>query len=167
MLRKAKGTSGVANPYVGLRERALAAVQEGLAPPGPAHPNVWGVVIDLPTKTRDGYTIVALGDGTTNLHMSNGRTVTASDDEASVAAAEQLLVVLEQDVQHQLAADTGKMPRPDQARYHVLGKDSLRGMDVPRNLVWGEEEGGGSIVAATQDLLRCLRRVSGAEAPPD
>lgn len=163
MLRKAKPSSGIPNPYEGLRARALAAVEEGLAPPGPEHPNVWGVVIDLPTKDQTGFTIVALGDGTTNLHMSSGRTVTASDDEAAVAAAEVLLGVLEGHV-HQLAPETGKMPRPDRARYHVLGEDGLRGMDVPRDQVWGEKEGGGKVVAATQDLLRALRRLS-ADAP--
>lgn len=170
MLRKAKPTakdsSGVANPYLGLRARALASVEEGMEPPGPAHPNVWGVVIDLPTKDRTGYTIVALADGTTNLHGSGGQTVTASHDDDARAAAEALLVTLEQDVLHQLAPDTGKMPRADQARFHVLGQDGLRGMDVPRDMVWGEKEGGGTIVAATQDLMRCLRRLA-APAPPD
>ena len=88
MLRRTKPTGdGIPNPYEGLRARALAAVEEGLGHPGPEHPNVWGVVIDLPTKGRTGFTIVALGDGTTNLHMSSGRTVTASTDDAAVTAA--------------------------------------------------------------------------------
>ena len=160
MLRKAKTSGGAPNPYAGLRARALAAVEEGLAPPGPDHPNVWGVVVDLSTKDRTGYTIVALGDGTTNLHLSGGRTVTASDDEASVRAAEVLLTTIEREALDQLAPESGKLPRPDQARYHVLHPDGLRGMDVPRDQVWGEKEGGGPVVAATQDLLRALRRLS-------
>lgn len=163
MLRKAKPGDGIPNPYEGLRARALAAIEEGLAPPGPDHPHVWGVVIDLPTKDRTGYTVVALGDGTTNLHMSGGRTVTASHDEAAVAAARVLLVTIEQEALHQLVEETGKLPRPDRARYHVLAPEGLRGMDVPRDQVWGEKEGGGKVVAATQDLLRALRRLSTAE----
>ena len=75
MLRKAKSTDGIPNPYEGLRAQALASVEEGLAAPGPDHPHVWGVVIDLPTKGGHWYTVVALGDGTTDLHMSGGRTV--------------------------------------------------------------------------------------------
>lgn len=172
MLRRNKAattpSSGVANPYEGLRARALAAVEEGLAPPDPAHPSIWGVVIDLPVKkSTSGYTIVALGDGTTNLHGSTGQTVTGSDDEASRAAAEALLVVLEHETPGRLAPDKGKQPRPDQARFHVLGADGLQAMDVPRDQVWGEEEGGGAIVSATQDLIRCLRRLASPEAPAD
>ncbi|WP_426573566.1 hypothetical protein [Aquihabitans sp. McL0605] len=159
-----KGSGTGANPYVDRRARALASVEAGLTPPGPAHPTVWGVVIDLPTGDRQGFTLVALGDGTTLMHASGGQTIDASTDDAATAVAERLLAVIEREWLDHLADDDGSLPRPDQARYHVLQQEGVRGLDVPRDMVWGHKEGGGDLVAATQRLIEAIRNVE--PAPP-
>src|SRR3954453_20298545 len=108
--RKKKQSPGGGDVYEGLRAQALGAVASGLAAPGAEHPQVWGVVIDIP-KGADWATIVALGDGTTSMYTSSGGGVIgAGEHEVVRKANEQLLTVIEREALRALAPDPGSKP---------------------------------------------------------
>src|SRR5262245_60819931 len=71
--RREQGSPGQAGEeiYRQLRSQALDAVGAGLAPPPPEHPDVSGVVVDVPAEGGHA-TVVALTDGTTSLYTSTG-----------------------------------------------------------------------------------------------
>jgi hypothetical protein len=57
--------------YSDLRARALQAATTSVIPHHNGHPDVYGLVVDIPA--RGGYaTVVALGDNTTSLYTSAG-----------------------------------------------------------------------------------------------
>lgn len=142
---------------------ALGAVDAGLAPPGSDHPNVFGVVVDIPSS--GGWaTVVALGDGTTSMYTSvGGGTIGAGEHELVRAANTQLLQVIEHELLAHLDDDPGTHPPPGHVRFHVLGADGLRGVDLPEAVFWGEREGGGNLVNATQYLIHTIRTVEPGE----
>lgn len=157
------GSEGEGNPYEGLRRMALDAVAAGLTAPGPDHPHVWGVVIDIPSGPA-WATVVALGDGTTSMYTSvGGGTIGAGEHESVRAANAQLLRVVEHEVLEHLSPDPGTHPSPGDVRVHVLGADGLSGIDLPEPAFWGEQEVGGHLVAAAQALISAIRT---AEARP-
>ncbi len=158
--RRPKGPSGNPDAYEGLRALALGAVADGLAPPGPEHPHVWGVVVDVPSG-GDWATIVALGDGTTSMYTSTGGgTIGAGEHDVVRAANRQLLEVVERDWLPHLDPSPGSHPAPGYVRFHVLGADDLRGIDVAEAIFWGSQPGGGSLVPATQQLIHVISQVS-------
>src|SRR6478672_7058058 len=73
--------------FTGLRAMALQATESGALPAPPAdHPDVCGVVVDIPAS--GGYaTLVALTDNTTSLYTSTGGGTIGAGEHAAVAAA--------------------------------------------------------------------------------
>lgn len=139
---------------------ALSAVAAGLAPPAPQHPHVYGVVIDIP-HDDEWATIVALGDSTTSMYTSvGGGTIGAGAHEVVRRANEQLLEVVEHEVLAHLGPDPGTHPPPGYVRFHVLGADSLDGIDVPEEAFWGAPGTGGNLVDAAQHLITAMRTVA-------
>jgi hypothetical protein len=81
-----RGTSPDA-VYRDLRSMALEAVERGaLAPPFADHPDVAGVIVDVPA-TGGSATIVALADDTTSLYTSTGGGTIGAGEHATVATA--------------------------------------------------------------------------------
>jgi hypothetical protein len=157
VLRRRKPASGKGpNPYEDLRRAALGAVAAGLEAPGPDHPHVWGVVIDVPSD-GEWATVVALADGSTSMYTSvGGGVIGAGEHEAVRKANHQLLAVIEHEVLEHLDPDPGTHPAPGYVRYHVLGADGLTGIDVPAETFWGARGGGGNLVEAAQYLIHTI-----------
>ena len=71
---------------------ALDAVTRGLASTSPEHPDVAGLVADIPAE--GGFvTIVGLADGTSRMYTSIGGGVIGAGAHAAVAAANEVLLV--------------------------------------------------------------------------
>jgi len=84
--RDRDGQPADANPYESLRDLALHAVENGLPPPGDDHPDVSGVVVDIPSGAAFA-TVVALTDNTTSMYTSTGGGTIGAGEHADVAAA--------------------------------------------------------------------------------
>jgi hypothetical protein len=77
--------------YDGLRTAALAVTQATVGRTPPDHPDVLGVVVDIP---RQGgiASIVAMADGTTSMYTSTGGGTIGAGSHRSVAAATHALL---------------------------------------------------------------------------
>jgi hypothetical protein len=145
----------------GLRQMALEAAVSGAVSPGPEHPDVAGVVIDVPAE--GGFvTLVALADGSTSMYTSTGGGVIGAGGHAPVAAANRQLLMA---AQHQLSTivspDDGSRPTAGFVRFHVLTPPVLRAGDVSARAFWGEESHElAPLIAAAQALIAAIREVS-------
>lgn len=118
---------------------ALDSVARGLASPSLGHPEVSGIVVDVPA--RGGFaTVVALTDGTTSMYTSTGGGTIGAGAHAEVAAATQRLLVEAQRNLGQFASkDDHGLPPAGFVRLHVLTPSVGRSIDVPENAFWGRE----------------------------
>jgi len=84
---------------------ALGAVAKGLQSPGEDHPDVSGLVVDIPAE--GGFaTVVALTDDTTSMYMSTGGGTIGAGGHQNVASTTQALLTA---AQGQLGAFTRPM----------------------------------------------------------
>ena len=147
--------------YRSLRAMALGAVDQGLPAPPAEHPDVAGLVVDIPSE--GGYaTIVALTDDTTSLYTSTGGGTIGAGNHPQVAALTHVLLAI---VQAHLAAfpdppDDG-LPSEGSVRFHVVRPDGGGGADVPVDCFWGQREHDlMPVIAAMQDILTALHQVT-------
>jgi hypothetical protein len=160
MLRRRKDDRGSPkdNPYKGLRRMALAAVENGLAPPTSDHPDVSGVVVDIPAQ--GGYaSVVALTDNTTSMYTSTGGGTIGAGEHAAVASiAQQLLVIVQAHLGSFKQRDDGSLPPTATVRFHVLTPSGNRRDDVPEDCFWGRAPHElMPVIAATQELITAIR----------
>jgi hypothetical protein len=141
---------------------ALAAVDRGvLPPPAPAHPNVSGVIVDIPSEGGSA-TLVALTDNTTSLYTSTGGGTIGAGEHAMVASATQaLLESVERHLDLFVVGDDRAMPPAGSVRFHVLGVAEQRTRDVPEDSFWGRAEHPlMPVIAATQQVISSMREVA-------
>jgi hypothetical protein len=152
--------------YDDLRRRALQAVESGVLPAPPAeHPNVSGVVIDVPAS--GGFaTFVALTDNTTSLYTSTGGGTIGAGEHSEVAAATHaLLTSVQQHINSFTNEDDASFPPGGAVRFHVLAASGARMSDVPEDAFWGRVDHPlMPVIAATQDLISSIQRVAPTSA---
>jgi hypothetical protein len=124
--------------YSDLRERALGSVDSGVLPaPSQEHPDVSGVVVDIPSSGGTA-TLVALTDNTTSLYTSTGGGTIGAGEHAAVAVATQaLLAAAQQHLNAFTELDDGALPASGSIRFHLLSPSGPRAVDVPEDAFWG------------------------------
>lgn len=140
---------------------ALEAVANGLEPPPADHPDVSGVVVDIPGS--GGFAaLVALTDGTTSMYTSAGGGVIGAGQHADVAAAtRRLLSVVQEHLGGFPDPDDKGLPPPGEVRFHVLTPSGDRHRDVPEDAFWGEVEHAlAPVIGAAQDVLTAVRQAA-------
>jgi hypothetical protein len=158
--RKAEAGPPPQDVYAGLRWTALSSGRNGSILRRDAHPDVYGLVADMP-KPAGWTTVVALGDDTTSMYTSTGGGMTGTGGHAAVAAATQQLLAT---VQAHLAAfgtaDDGAYPPYGTVRFHLLTGAAGRYADVPDEAFWGQAADPlKPVIAAMQDVLASLREL--------
>jgi hypothetical protein len=160
--RKTKtGSDPTADVYVALRGNALASVTNGLALPSEDHPDVSGVVVDIPAE--GGFaTVVALTDNTTSMYTSTGGgTIGAGEHEKVASATERLLSVAQAHRASFSRHGDLDLPPPGFVRFHILSPSGSRGEDVPEDSYWGRAPHElMPVIAATQDVVTAMRGAS-------
>ena len=146
--------------YDDLRQVALGAVEAGLEPPPWEHPDVSGVVVDVPSD-GEWMTLAALTDGTTSMYTSPGGGLLGAGTIADVAAAtERLLVAAQEQLDRFSEPDDGSHPDAGLVRFHLLRPDGRVRADVPEDAFWGRAEHPlMPVIAAVQQLVSELSRV--------
>lgn len=140
---------------------ALGAVARGLPSPHHDHPEVSGIVIDVPST--DGFaTIVALTDNTTSMYTSTGGGTIGAGEHAEVADATRLLLV---EVQQHLglihSRDDPGFPDAGFVRFHILAPSMGRFVDVPDAAFWGREDHDlMPVIARAQNVITAMSAVS-------
>jgi len=140
---------------------ALRATESAALPAAPAqHPDVLGVVVDIPASAGTA-TLVALTDNTTSLYTSTGGGTIGAGEHAAVATATHALLA---SVQEHLAAfiepDDGELPASGAVRFHVLLESDRRMIDVPEDAFWGRDTHPlVPVIAATQNVISSLQQV--------
>lgn len=156
-----KPSPSLEETYRGIRTMALEAGARGLAAPSPDHPDVSGVVVDIPAE--GGFaTVVALSDNTTSMYTSTGGGTIGAGEHAEVASATQRLLV---EVQRNLglfsAQDDHELPPLGFVRFHVLNPSTGMQADLPEGAFWGKE--GHElmpVITLVQDVISAIRAVS-------
>lgn len=149
--------------YARLRAMALDAVDLGMEAP-PEHPEVAGVVIDVPMG-EDWVTIVAMGEGTTSMYTSTGGgTIGGGQHEAVRAASLVLLQMLNANVKVFPESDTTGHPPADRVRFFVLTPSGRRVADVYGDVFWGRKQDPSTPLAmAAQAVIGAI----GQASPPN
>ena len=150
-----------ANPYDGLRAMALNSVSSGLALPSSDHPDVSGVVVDVPAQ--GGFaTFVALTDNTTSLYTSTGGgTIGAGEHRPVAEANHRLLTVVEAHLGSFTRKDDGLFPATGSVRLHVLTPSGNRDHDVSEDSFWGRAPSPlMPVIAAVQELITAISSAS-------
>jgi hypothetical protein len=153
------------NAYAGLRAMALGAVGGSLYPPSDDHPNVSGVVVDVPAQ--GGYaTFVALADNTTSMYTSvGGGTIGAGEQQNVAQATQQLLGVVEAHLSFFVEPDDQSLPSGGFVRFHLLSPTGPRRVDIVEDAFWGRVQNPlMPVIAATQQVIAAIRSVSPGSA---
>ena len=164
MIRRRKQPEGDGGPldvYTGLRTQALDAA--GTQSPAPSHPDVLGVVIDIPLDDSH-LTVMTLADGTTSMYTSTGGGTIGAGAHASVVSAS--TVLLDQ-LQSDLVLFPGdkrtNLPEPGMVQITVLTPKGRQRANLPEPAFWGEEPSTlQPLISAMQDLITAIRT---AETP--
>lgn len=170
MLRRRKRRDEPSAPsddaiYFALRDMVIDAVANGLEPPSPEHehPDVYGLVVDIPAE--GGYvTVAALADDTTSMYTSVGGGIIGSGATDSVAHANhRLLAEVQGRLDRFAEGDDGGLPGPGIVRLHVLTAGDRLGADVPEDAFWGAEAHELTpVIAAVQDMVTAMREATPA-----
>ena len=137
---------------------ALGAPNQGLPAPSVDHPDVSGLVVDIPAQ--GGFaTVIAMTDNTTSMYTSTGGGTIGAGEHAAVAAATQRLL---DEVQRNLglfeAHDDADLPAAGFVRLHVLAPSVGRHADVPEDAFWGRADHELTpVIAAVQDVVSAIR----------
>lgn len=151
------GGPEAAGPYEGLRMMALSAVANGLQSPTNDHPDVSGLVVDIPAQ--GGFaTVVALTDNTTSMYTSVGGGTIGAGGHANVASATQaLLAAAQAQVRAFTKPDDPDLPPAGQVRFHLLSPAGCRFEDVPEESFWGRAPHElMPVIAATQAVISAI-----------
>jgi len=149
------------NPYDGLRDLALRAVENGLPAPAADHPDVSGVVVDIPSQNAFA-TVVGLTDNTTSMYTSTGGGTIGAGEHAEVATAtHELLRTIQAHLDSFAAVGDSALPPAGTVRFHVLTPTGTRQVDVPEDAFWGRAPHAlAPVIGATQELISAMRTVS-------
>jgi hypothetical protein len=147
--------------YGDLRSMALRAADDGVLPAPPReHPDVSGVVVDVPSS--GGFaTLVALTDNATSLYTSTGGGTIGAGGHAVVAIATQaLLAAAQQHLNAFTNPDDGALPDRGSVRFHLLSPSGCRTVDVPEDAFWGRVEYPlMPLIAAAQDVISSMQQI--------
>lgn len=157
---RGEGSSSPDEVYRNLRSLAIAAATELPAPP-PEHPDVSGVVVDIP---RDGgfITFVALTDDTTSMYTSSGGGTIGGGVHPDVAAATHaLLARLQADLELFPPDDTDADPTDRYVQVTVLTPSGRRRAAIPNPAFWGEEPSGVlPLIVAIHGVISAVRTIT-------
>ena len=156
--REANSLEADPSVHDGLRSMALSSVANGLATPSADHPDVSGLVIDIPA--RGGFvTVVALTDSTTSMYTSVGVVKIGAGAHERVATANHaLLSVAEASFATFTRSDEGTLPQPTLVRFHLLTPAGSIVADVPEESFWGRARHQlMPVIAATQAVITAIR----------
>ena len=161
MLRAPSAASG-AETYRQLREMALSPATARLLAPGPDHPDVAGVIIDLPQGGSDYVTLVAMSDGTTSLYNSLGGGQIGNGQYQAVAdATHQLLTIVQRELAHFYETTDTSHTAAGAVRIFAPSPTGLRSTDVSDDAFWGRAEDRLSpVIAAIQAVITEIRRAA-------
>lgn len=157
----ADGDQSPYEAYTRLRTMALDAVTHGLPSPTRYHPDVSGLVVDVPAQ--GGWaSLVAMTDGTTSLYTSVGGGTIGAGAHAPVAVAtRRLLSAVQADLDGFLGWSDQELPPPGTVRLHVLSPSIPRTTDVPEAAFWGEVDHPlRPVIVAVHDVLTAVRTAS-------
>lgn len=129
--------------------------------PPPEHPDIAGVVVDIPGQ--GGFaTVIALADDTASLYTSTGGGTIGAGEHPEVAAATHRLLSALQTRQASFSGDDdGSHPPPGHVRFHVLTLSGTRFEDVPEDAFWGRVAHPlMPVVESTQELISAISQVS-------
>lgn len=144
--------------YDDLRARALGAADLRLPHRIADHPDVEGIVVDIPAS--DGFaTLVALCDGTTSLYTSpGGGTIGAGQQVAVADATSQALVAFQRSLELLSDNSSTEHPGEDQVRLFALTPGGRRVADVKAPAFWGETPTELAVlVEAAQSVIAAVR----------
>ncbi|MEO7556183.1 MAG: hypothetical protein ABIV94_06215 [Acidimicrobiales bacterium] len=144
--------------FDGLRRLALTWVSEGLGTPSLQHPDVSGVVVDVPAD--GGFAmVVALADDTTSQYTSTGGgTIGAGTHPVVARANRRLLIAAQVHLGLITSPDDGSLPPAGAVRLHVLTHTGARCADVPEDAFWGGSPHALSpLIAAVQSVVSAIR----------
>lgn len=162
--RRKRGGGGQQSPdeiYRDLRTLALDSPAHGLALPDADHPDVSGLVIDIPAQ--GGFaTVVSLTDNTTSMYTSTGGGTIGAGEHTNVAVATQQLLST---VQAHLGAfkkkDDVDLPPAGYVRFHLLSPGGSRFEDIAEDSFWGRTPHHlVPVIAAAQEVLTAIRDAS-------
>jgi hypothetical protein len=139
----------------------LDAVANGLSAPSSYHPDVSGVVVDIPAQ--GGFaTVVALTDGTTSMYTSvGGGTIGAGEHSVVRIATRRLLAAVQRELGFFVEVDTDALPPPGLVRFHLLAPHGRRYRDVPEDSFWGRAPDDlMPVIEKTQELISAISNVS-------
>lgn len=161
MFKRRKERAGGQSPeqmYNELRSMALGAAKRGSIPRHDDHPDVYGLLVDLPGQTGCA-TVVALGDNTTSVYTSTGGGVVGGGFRPDVAASTQRLLAMAQaHLDSFVADDDGGLPQDGMVRFHVLTGATARFADIPEDAFWGKAPHPLlPLIMAVQDVIGGLR----------
>jgi len=159
--RSGQESASPAEMYRDLRSMAFEAAVSGVIPVHRDHPEVFGLVADIPAQ--GGYaTIVALGDNSTSMYTSTGGgTIGAGERPAVAASTQQLLAVVQAHLDAFASADDGTLPEQGWVRLHVLTDQMPRRADVSEDAFWGKASDPlVPVIAAVQDVMSRMREIT-------
>ena len=146
-----------AKPYDRLRAMALGAVAKGLQSPGEDHPDVSGLVVDIPAQ--EGFaTIVALTDDTTSMYMSTGRGLLGQADARMWhQRRKRCFPLLRPNSEHSHGPAIRTSRLPAKFAFHLLSA-SVRATKTSLQAVFGAAPARvHRVIAATQDVISAIR----------
>jgi hypothetical protein len=152
--------------YNDLRAMALRAADRGaLRSVSAEHPDVSGVVVDIPASGGTA-TLVALTDNTTSLYTSTGGGTIGAGEHANVAAAtRELLTSAQQHLDAFTRTDDGALPGSGSVRLHVLSSAGPRMIDVPEDAFWGRVDHPLlPVIAAVQGVMSSMQNMGSPSA---
>jgi hypothetical protein len=146
--------------YGDLREMALRSVDRGVLPaPSPEHPDVSGLVVDIPSSGGTA-TLIALTDNTSMYTSTGGGTIGAGEHAAVAVATHALLAAAQQHLHAFTERDDGALPTSGSIRFHLLSPSGQRAVDVPEDAFWGRV---GHplmpVIAAAQGVISSMQQV--------
>ena len=146
--------------YLGLRQMALEEARGTVSAEGTDHPDVLGVVVDIPSD-RDFLSITALADGTTSMYTSpGGGTIGAGAHQAVREATSGLLRVLQGMLDQLPPNDDVGLPPADLVLVTVLTPDGRRRGAIPLEAFWGREPSGVvELIVAIHEVITAVREV--------
>ncbi len=155
-----RGGTSPEETYNGLRSIIFGAASSGQIPRHDDHPDVYGLVIDIPGQGGSA-TVVALGDNTTSMYTSTGGGILGAGERPTVAASTQRLLTVTQDHFASFTGnDDGSLPEPGTVRLHVLTSQAPRVADIPGDAFWGRTPHPLlPVIAATQRVISDLRNL--------
>lgn len=163
MLRRKKASSGSPPPaqvYEELRTAALEVTEALIGTPPPEHPDVLGVVVDIP---REGGTasVVAMADGTTSMYTSTGGgTIGAGAHESVAGATRALLATLQRLIEMFPADERLDLPTAELVQITVITPAGRRRASVPAAAFWGREPSTVvELIAAVHGVITALREI--------